>query len=92
MSDTKKENEPNDAEGVGNDGLLATVFVYSSRYSYEEEIPRVKVLYASVARKQGVGLINEGWVHTATLNPAQFIEHLVNGDCAPERELDSLLG
>jgi len=32
----------------------------------------------------------EGWVHTATIDPARWIEHMANGDDDPSDLLDEL--
>ena len=63
--------------------LHATVFVYAKDGT-------VKCLYTEDARNLEPILIATGWHHTATLNPARWIESLCNDDTDPSDMLDEL--
>jgi hypothetical protein len=49
------------------------VFVYAKE-------GKIKCLSLEEAKKQSKGLIEDGWVHTQTLDPCLFIQYLHN-DC-----------
>jgi hypothetical protein len=48
-----------------------TVFIYSKN-------GEVKALSLNQAKEKEASLKNEGWKHTATLDPCKFIEHICN--------------
>ena len=55
-----------------NEQLLATtLFVYAKD-------GRIHCLHTEEARSQTEALLATGWTHTATINPARWIEHLCN--------------
>ena len=65
------------------------VFVYSSIH-VEGMGSEIRVLYYEDAAVQESHLKAHGWIHTATLNPAEFIKHLANSDCDVASEIDDL--
>jgi hypothetical protein len=49
-----------------------------------------KILCLTVDEAHGEKLTSEGWAHTATINPAKWIEDMANGDQDPSDILDEI--
>jgi hypothetical protein len=49
-----------------------------------------KILCLTVDEAHGEKLTSEGWAHTATINPATWIEAMANGDQDPSDMLDEI--
>ena len=78
MSD--KNNQVN---AVGSDALLGVVlFIYARK-------GRIRCLTRDEAAA-GACSIHKGWLHTATINAARWIEHVVNDSPEPSDNFDEL--
>jgi len=73
-----------------NNAIEHMVFVYSSIH-VEGMSTEIRVLYYKDAIAQEPQLKAHGWIHTATLNPAEFIQHLANDQCIIEEEIEALI-
>jgi hypothetical protein len=49
-----------------------------------------KILCLTVDEAHGEKLTSEGWAHTATINPARWIEAMANGNQDPSDMLDEI--
>jgi hypothetical protein len=49
-----------------------------------------KILCLTVDEAHGEKLTSEGWAHTATINPARWIETMANGNQDPSDMLDEI--
>jgi hypothetical protein len=49
---------------------------------------KIKCLTVDEAHEEK--LTSEGWAHTATINPARWIEYMANGDQDPSDMLDEI--
>lgn len=52
---------------------------------------KIKALGMYKSLKKEKKLLEQGWIHTATLNPCVFIEYLCNSSVSIEQDVKSLL-
>lgn len=91
-TNTEAENLDPTQDGGGAilQRLVSPIYVYSDHLKDMGSPVTVKCLHPQHALTQGKALEAEGWVHTATLEPAKWIECLCNGYERPEEMIRSL--
>ena len=52
---------------------------------------KIKALGVDAAKREGKGLLYDGWLHTATLDPCGYLEYLCNSSPNIEQDVYKLL-
>lgn len=72
---------------MGEKDIIRPMNIPQFLFIYAKE-GKVRCLTADEAHRET--LTGEGWAHTATINPARWIEAMANGDQDPSDMLDEI--
>jgi hypothetical protein len=72
---------------MGEKDIIRPMSIPQFLFIYAKE-GKIKCLTVDEAHEEK--LTSEGWTHTATINPARWIEYMANGDEDPSDMLDEI--